>query len=134
MQQPPSQPPSDAREFDLLAASLRADARDLATFLEVVSAKLSDALPAFVRVERESSLLRRNPRVKRLMLRFGDRRYELERAAAGLEARVAHEVRGVTLKTEPVPLEHWIESISAALTQAAQETEQGSQALKRLLG
>ena len=52
------EPSGPASNFDLLAASLRADAADLKTFMEVLATKLSDALPNMVRVEREGGLFR----------------------------------------------------------------------------
>jgi hypothetical protein len=51
--------PSDALSFDLLAASMRADAADLHTFLEVLAAKLESALPGRVTVRRRAGLLLR---------------------------------------------------------------------------
>jgi hypothetical protein len=75
-----------ALSFERVAASLRADARDLAVFLEVLAGKLADALPYAVIVEHEGGLLSRK-RVKRLQVQLGEHRYELARAGSGLEGR-----------------------------------------------
>ena len=117
--------------FDALAASLRADARDLEVFLEVLAAKLAGALPG-VLVEREGGLFSRK-RVKRVAVDFGEHRYELARAGGGLAGRHSHTVRGITLKTEQLALEEWIDAISRRLAELARASEQGRLALERLL-
>jgi len=42
----------EERNFELLAASLRADARDLDTFVAALASKLADAFPEGTRIER----------------------------------------------------------------------------------
>lgn len=119
--------------FDVLAAALRADARDLDLFLEVLAAKLSDALPGRVGVDHEGGLLSRK-RVKRVAVDIGDHRYELARSAGGLSGRRSHQVRGITLKTEQLAVEEWITALSRHLAEEARQSEQGRLALERLIG
>ena len=118
--------------FDLLAASLRADAGDLAVFLEVLAAKLAAALPAGVRVEHQGGLLSRK-RVKSLSVQLGEHRYQLARSGAGLEARHSHAVRGITLKTELLEVEAWIDALARDLAEQARISEQSRAALNSLL-
>ena len=127
-------PPMDdgALGFDVLAASLRADARDLELFLEVLAAKLIDALPGRVGVEHEGGLISRK-RVKRVAVDLGEHRYELARAPGGLAGRHSHQVRGITLKTEQLPIEDWITALSRHLAEQARDSEQGRVALQRLI-
>lgn len=120
--------------FDLVAASIRADARDLATFLEALAYKLGEALPGAVAVEREGGLFRRQHRVRRLHISLGDRSYELERAAAGLRCQIAHSVRGITVKSEEIELDAWIDDLSRRLAEHAVESSRARLALERLLG
>ena len=119
--------------FDVLAASLRADARDLATFLEVLAGKLAEALPGGVSVDREGGLLGRR-RVRRVVVDLGEHRYELARDGGGLSGRHHHQVRGITLKTEQLAVEDWIDALSRHLARLAAESERGRIALERLLG
>ncbi|HVD01686.1 MAG TPA: hypothetical protein VNG93_11155 [Candidatus Dormibacteraeota bacterium] len=119
--------------FDVLAASLRADARDLELFLEVLAAKLGDALPGRVGIDREGGLLSRK-RVKRVAVDLGEHRYELARAPGGLAGRHSHQVRGITLKTEQLPVEDWITALSRHLVEEARSSEQGRLAMQRLIG
>ena len=121
-----------ALSFDRVAASLRADSRDLAIFLEVLAAKLTDALPSAVSIEHEGGLLSRK-RVKRLQVQLGEHRYELVRAGSGLEGRRSHAVRGITLKTEVLAIEEWIAALAQQLTEHARSSEKAREALNRLL-
>jgi hypothetical protein len=121
-----------ALSFDRVAASLRADARDLAVFLEVLAGKLAAALPSGVIVEHEGGLLSRK-RVKRLQVQLGEHRYELARAGSGLEGRRSHSVRGITLKTEVLAIEDWIVSLAEHLAEQARGSEKARDALSRLL-
>jgi hypothetical protein len=93
------QSPAEPAGFDMLAASIRADARDLATFLDALAVKLEAALPGLVRVEREGGLFKKEHPVKAIRIQLEDKFFDVYRSTAGLEARIAHQVRGITLKT-----------------------------------
>ena len=60
-------------DFDLLASSLRADARDIETFAEALATKLEAALGERVEVERKGGLLGRK-RVRLVCATLGDHR------------------------------------------------------------
>jgi hypothetical protein len=114
-----------------VAASLRADAGDLATGLEVLAAKLERALPGRVRVERGGVF--RGKRVERVDCDLGETRYSLAAGRGLPEARRAKVVRGVTLKTEELDLDAWIQALARELAEEAQTSEQARLALGRLL-
>jgi hypothetical protein len=122
-------------DFELLAASLRADTRDLAVFLEALASKLEGALPQRTRVSRRSlGLLTRRKKVGRIEVELGEERYVLVDDGGALEARRAKVVRGVVLKSEPLGLEDWVESLAQAIAVEARVSEHGRVALERLLG
>lgn len=125
---------SSGMGFELVAASLRADAGDTRAFLEALARKLEGALPNRVRVERTGGLFSRNHAVGRVQVMLGDWEYDL---AAGpgnaLDARRTHLVRGVALKSEPVDLDEWIDALSAELAELARHSAQDHAALQRLL-
>ena len=121
----------EAGSFELLAASLRADARDVNAFLEALAAKLSASFPESTRVEREG--FRGRGRVKAVAVELGERRYGLARTASGLSGTCARAVRGVVLKNEELGLDEWIESLSRDLAVSAEQSERGRLALERLL-
>ena len=122
-----------ASNFDLLAASLRADAADLRTFLEVLATKLSEALPSMVHVEREGGVFKKEHRVQAIRVQIEDRGYEIRREGGGLEARLNHQVRGITLKNQVVRLDQWIEALSEHLSKHAESSASARNALDQLV-
>lgn len=118
-------------DLDLVAASLRADASDLSTGLEVLARKLEAALPGRVRVERRGLLTKK---VERVECDVGETRYSLAAGRGRPEARRATVVRGVTLKNEELGLDAWIDELARELAREAQSSEQARLALTRLLG
>src|SRR3954464_5689252 len=125
-------PVADAPDLDLLAASLRADATDTAAFLEALAARLQGALPGQVDVQRKGGLFG-GKRVRRIEVRPGDTRYQIEGDGGQPPARRRNVVRGIALKTEELPVDAWIEALSADLLALAQTSERGRAALERLL-
>lgn len=127
--------PTDAMGFELLAASLRADAGDTGAFLEALAAKLGGALPQRVRVERGGGLFSHQHPVRRLAANLGEWEYVIEAGPGGsLNAARTHAVRGIALKSEPLGLDDWIENLAAELATLAQRSAQDRAALQRLLG
>jgi hypothetical protein len=120
--------------FELVAASLRADATDLAAFVEALAVKLEGALPGSVRVERRGDgLFSREKRVRRISVSFDEIRYDLERENGTLRTSRRSEVRGIVIKSEPLDLDAWIEALSRELATQARESERARIALERLL-
>jgi hypothetical protein len=127
--------PDDDNDFELLAASLRAESADLATFVEALAVKLQAALKGRTKViRRRISLLSSKKRVHSIAIDFGDSHYLLEYDGNEVETRVAKAVRGIKLKTELLSLEQWIESLARAIAAEANDSAQGRQALERMLG
>jgi hypothetical protein len=121
----------EAGGFELVAASLRADARDLNSFFEALATKLSASLPESTKVEREG--FRGRGRVRSISIDLGKHRYGLERGSPGVTCLRASAVRGVVLKNEELSLDEWIDALSRDLAEAAGETERGRLALDRML-
>jgi hypothetical protein len=120
-------------DLDLLAASLRADAGDLDAFVEVLAAKLEEALPDQVQVERRGGMLGGRKRVRRIEVTLGDQRYEAELERGRVTCRRRSVVRGIALKTQELDLDAWIAALSQELVEEAQRSERGRLALARLL-
>jgi hypothetical protein len=120
--------------FELVAASLRADATDVAAFVEALAVKLEGALPGSVRVERRGGgLFSREKRVRRISVSFDEARYDLEREDGTLRTSRRSEVRGIVIKSEALDLDAWIEALSRELATQARESERARVALERLL-
>ena len=127
----------DPLSFEMLSASLRTDAGDLHTFLDVLASKLSASLPGCVRIDRDRSrgILHRNEQgsVRKLTVTLGERELSLTREAQGVVAHIATIVRGITLKTEDQPVDVWVEQLAHALSEEAQRSMASHEALSRLV-
>ena len=126
--------PVDGQRFELVAASLRADSADLPAFLEVLAGKLSDALPGLVQVKRSGGMFARTKPVAQIDVSLDDRRYTATVRGPVVDTFVAHEVRGVRLSGDQVPLDTWITELGQGLEVFARRSAVGSEALRRLLG
>ncbi|MEO7002873.1 MAG: hypothetical protein ABI068_13720 [Ktedonobacterales bacterium] len=121
--------------FELLAASLRADAGDTGAFLNALAVKLAGALPQRVQVERGGGLFSHQHPVRSLSVNLGDWVYLLAQdGIGGLSASRTHAVRGIALKSEPLDLDEWLDDLAAELATLAQHSAQDHAALQRLLG
>ncbi|HWD10050.1 MAG TPA: hypothetical protein VHA57_13260 [Actinomycetota bacterium] len=126
---------AEPEEFELVAASLRADAGDMATFVAVLAGKLEAALPGRVQVERHGKKLFSHDKVvTRITIDLGEVRYSLVPGAGGdLDCGRAKSVRGIVLKTDRLGLPDWIQSLAKDLAAQARTSEQARLALERLL-
>jgi hypothetical protein len=125
----------DDRGFDLDAAGLRADGADLATGIEVLAAKLEDALPAETAVRRRSrGLLSREKFVEAVEVALGDWRYTLRMEDGRVDASRAQAVRGVVIRREALDLDAWVAGLTAELRERAATSGQARAALERLVG
>ena len=120
------------RDFDLLAASLRADAVDLKAFVEALATKLEGSFPERVRVERAGRLGPK--RVKRVAVELDDDSYELEHDGGRVTCRRRNVVRGIALRNQELDLDAWIDELSRGLLVESERSERGRLALERLLG
>ena len=121
-------------QFDLLAASLRADAVDLKAFVEGLAAKLGESFPSRVRVERKGGRLGGKQRVRKVAVRLGDSEYALTSDDGEVSCSRKVVVRGIALRTEPLSLEQWIDALAQELVAEAGKTESDRMALERMLG
>jgi hypothetical protein len=120
-------------DLDLLAASLRADSSDLSAFVESLAAKLEEAVPGRVRVERRRAGMVGPKTVRSVSVDLGDRRLELRADHGGVETRWARLSGGIVLKNEAVETEAWLAVLSEALADEARRSESTRRALERLL-
>ncbi len=121
--------------FDLDAAALRADGRDLDAGVEVLATKLEGALPSATKIDRRARrLLSREQRVEQIEVALGECTYVLRRERHGLTMSRAKTVRGVRIKNEQLDVEAWLAALEADLRAQAQTSAEARTALERLLG
>jgi hypothetical protein len=120
--------------FEIVAASLRADLSDTKAFLGALAEKLSGALPALCQVERKGGLFSKEKPVSRVTVELGEHRYSIEHGGhGGLHASRAKVVRGISLKTDEMMIDAWIEELAKDLSAHAARNSQARAALERLL-
>ena len=117
------------QDFDLVAASIRSDAGDLRTFMNVVAAKLQGALPGHVTIERQGGLFTKDHPVRLIRVTFGDRRYEMEWVNGSVEARMGG---GGAVPTR-LPLDRCLELLSEDLVAEARSSSHAKAAMDSLL-
>lgn len=128
----------DDRHVDIhaVAAALRQDVRDLAVYATVLATTLDQTLPGMVAVERERSLadrmLGRPGQVRRISVRLGDRVLSLSVGHAPT-AEIRHEVAGVILSRQSVPLDTWVETLAGELVAKARADARAAELLRRLV-
>jgi len=120
-------------DLDLLAASLRADASDLGAFVEALAAKLEQAIPGAVSVERRREGMFGPKRVRRILLDAGGRRLELLTDGASVQTMCSRTSGGIVLKREQLTTDDWLRTLGEALADAARGSLATRQALERLL-
>lgn len=127
--------PSDSAgvDLDLLAASLRADSSDLSAFVESMAAKLEEAVPGRVRVDRRRAGMFGPKTVRNLSVDIGDRRLELRAERGAVQTRFAKLSGGIVLKNEELDIDAWLAMLSEALAAEANRSEATRRALERLL-
>ena len=122
-----------ADELELLAASLRADAGEIGTFVEALAVKLEEAIPGGVRVYRWRQRMFGPKLVNKITVDAGERRLELKRTGPTIEASYSRLSGGIVLKTEPLDIDAWLTALREALTAEARRSDTTRQALARLL-
>lgn len=122
----------DGIGFELVAASLRSDARDAKTFLAALAAKLSGALPQQTQVGLKGGFMGKKS-VKNISVDLGEVRYRIEDDHGRLLPSRQKVVRSIVLKNETVSLDDWINGLSESMAQAARSSEADRMALEQLL-
>jgi hypothetical protein len=126
-----------AMDFDMVAAALRQDAADVATYARVLTVTLADVLPpGSVDVEYERSLSDRlkgrEGRPSRIVVRLGERTLSLAGGGRPV-AEIHHEVRGVVLSRDQVSLDVWVQALARELVAQADASARAAEALRRLV-
>ncbi len=121
--------------FDLAAAGLRGDGAELAISLEVLAAKLEQALPGQARVERRGGGLlgRGEKRVRAVRVELGTAAYLLGVEDGRLEGFRERQVGGIAIKRESLGPDEWVAALTADLRTEAERSAHARAALEELL-
>jgi hypothetical protein len=125
---------SGPEEIGALAAIIGRQTLDLNLYAAFLQGTLAGLLPPeYVTVERSRSLLRRGQSIIAVSVRLGEHRFVLRRdVASGPRASIAHEVGGIVLGTQAVPIVEWVDRLAAALGELARDNAEAAAVLARL--
>jgi hypothetical protein len=124
-------------QLHMIAAALRSDTSDIASYARVLTTTLADALPpGMVTVERQRTLADRmsgrEGQPVAVTVTTPDEQLELRQHAHGqVMGEIRQVVRGVVIKRRPAPIDEWLAAVLAGL---AQRSASARQALTNLLG
>ena len=121
--------------FDLAAAGLRFDSADVARSMEVLAAKLEQALPGHAHVQRKGGgvLGRGAKRVCAVYVELGANRYQLELKGERVQGFREKQVGGIAIKREALDAAAWLAALTADLQEEAQRSGAAREALEKLL-
>jgi hypothetical protein len=133
--------PFGPASVDLVASALNAsaDLSDVGMFVRVFTRSFAEALPeSMVEVDYDRSLgdrmAGRPGTPVALHVSFPERRLSLRATRGWPEAEVQQVVRGVVLSRRQVPVEEWVHTLAAELTDLAARNARARAALAALLG
>ncbi len=119
-----------AIDTDMFASLIRGDMSDLEHFLELLAQKLERGVPGVSRVERKGLF---SKRVHSVHFEAGPARLSIEKHSGGLRATKSKVVRGVSIKSEEIVLDAWVQELAAALARMAEESAAAREALTNLV-
>lgn len=123
-------------EIGVSAALARSYAGDQGTFLPLLTGLLEESMPEDVEVERKPvRLFSKDKRITLVRVHLGDDTYMLQQPDPNgrLVGWHVKTVRGITLKTEQIPVERWLTEVGSVITKRAEESETAALALKTFL-
>ena len=127
-------------ELHMIAAALRSDTTDVASYTRVLTNTLGDALPpGMVSVERKRSfadrMAGREGQPVALTVTTPDEELELRQHGHGqVVGEIRQVVRGVVIKRRPAGVDEWLIALATVLAGLAQRSASARAALSDLLG
>lgn len=127
-------------ELHMIAAALRADSTDIASYTRVLTDTLGDALPpGMVTVERRRTLADRmagrEGEPVAVTVSTPDEELELRQHGHGqVRGEIRQVVRGVVIKRRPAAVDEWLVALAGVLAGLAERSATARAALANLLG
>jgi hypothetical protein len=116
-----------------LAASLRAETRDLDHLFESLAARFERDLRDLTRVETKGGFLSAK-RILAFEVAFPNQVFRMTRGNGRIVAETSEVVRGIALKTHLVAADAWLHALCAALSEHASSSGATLDALRRIGG
>jgi len=125
---------SSGDTFDVYSAWMRRSSGDMQAFLEALAVRLEQSLPGMTQVQRKrDGLFAKTQHVVSITLQLGTFQFLLVKEAAGVRTSRTKVVRGITLKSEEIPLADWLSAVDAELKNVATAADQSHSVLREFL-
>lgn len=113
--------------FDLDAAILRKNEGDMRSFLTALAARLEQALPSRITIERKrDGLFSSSTHVVRIELAMDNAAYAISLDRAGVKTTRAKVVRGVTISNAPMLAKAWMDEVRASVASLSGASDEAS--------
>jgi len=121
-------------EFDLSAAWIRKAQTDTKAFMEAFAVRVESAIADRVKVERRrDGLFSRQSHVESVAITLEHHVYTLVLERSHLLAQRTKIVRGVTLKSEQLPMPEWLQGLQRDMAAMAEYADSAQQVLHDFL-
>ncbi len=124
---------TDDFDFELTAASLRADGSDVHILVKVLADQLADALGPRLVVERAGGRFRKSDEVRSLRITLDDDQFDAEVDGSSLRCTVGHSSGGIRIRSEKVDMDTWLNRLLAALKAEAAHSQAVREALESIV-
>lgn len=119
-------------KYGVAATLTRIHAENQAFFFECVAKLLEDALPSETQVIRKGGIFSKK-KVEKVTISIKQLRYALEDVGGGsLHPERVRIVHNIALKTESIPLDMWVDEVSAYVEEKAKTDRPARKALSRI--
>jgi hypothetical protein len=124
--------------LEMVTAALRADSSDIAIYAQVLTESLGDSLPpGCVTVERNRTMAdrvqNRPGTVTKISVSLGEQTMTLGVHRGAPVAEICHQVRGIVLSRQAVPIAQWAAELAKGLVAHAEQNAAAASALRRLV-
>lgn len=103
-------------------------------FIQFFAQALQTAFPNEAQLKFEGGFLSKK-RLCGVSIKLGDDVYSLAKPAKGsMESNRTHVVRGIALKTEPIPVDQWLQEVSTKIEETVGKNSAARSALASALG
>lgn len=120
--------------FDLDAAILRRSENDMRSFMSALAARLEQALPNRVKVDKKrDGLFSSTSHVVKIEVTTDTAVYTLSLDAGGVRTNRAKLVRGVTISTSPMAPREWMSDVRAAVARLSDTAGDASDVIGNFL-
>jgi hypothetical protein len=128
--------PESWETLGVAGALINSYAQGQKDFVPALAVLLEQAMPDLTTVVRKPvRLFSSDKRIESVAVLLGDHVYTLidRNASLPLEAKRTKIVRGITIKTDPLPIRDWLDEVGAEISTRAEQSQEALAALRNFM-